>query len=186
MFKKKHAAAHDFELNLTPIIDCFVTLICFMLLSATYVNLVGMDAKVPVAVPASSAEAKKEPKFKLELNVKNAGLELLVSGAAGGLNGRKFWPAHKTSIDGSRFDLKALHAELVRIKHQHPKEFSLHFNAGVDMPYEELVRFMDTTRNLAPADGSFAFTDERNGQPVKVDLLFPDFVIAGLAAPEGK
>lgn len=185
MLKKKHAAAHDFELNLTPIIDCFVTLICFMLLSATYVNLVGMDAKVPVAVPASSAQAQKEPKFKLELNVKNGGLELLASGA-GKRSGRKWWPVLKAPVDGSKYDLKALHAELVEIKRQHPKEFSLHFNAGVEMPYEELVKFMDTTRNLAPADGTFTITDERNGQPVKVDLLFPDFVIAGLAAPDAR
>lgn len=184
MFARKQQVSHDFELNLTPIIDCFVTLICFMLLSATYVNLAGMDAKVPVAVPASSAAAQKEPKFKIELTVKNSGLELAASGA-GSLSGKKAFAMTKEPVNGSRYDLNALHVELVKLKKAYPKEFSIHFNAAVDMPYEELVRFMDTTRNLLPTDGTFTITDDRNGNQVKVDLLFPDFVIAGLAA-EGK
>ena len=181
MFAKRKLVSHEFELNLTPIIDCFVTLICFMLLSATYVNLVGMDAKVPVAVPASAAAATKEPKFKIELKVNAKGLELLASGA-GNASGKKFIGMLKQETNGSRYDLASLHNELVKIKRERPKEYSINFNAGVDMPYEELVRFMDATRNLSPADGTFAFTDDRNGTEVKVDVLFPDFVIAGLAA----
>ncbi|MEW6056238.1 MAG: biopolymer transporter ExbD [Bdellovibrionota bacterium] len=181
MFVKRSHTAHDFELNLTPIIDCFVTLICFMLLSATYINLVGLDAKVPVTVivPAS-AEKKDEAKFKLELNVKAKGVELVVSGA-GSLSGKKWIPAAgQKASTGSDQDLVKLHQELVKIKRERPKEFSVHFNSEIDMQYEELVRIMDTTRNLSPADGQLAIVDERNGQQVKVDLLFPDFVIANL------
>lgn len=177
MFVKRGHGAHDFELNLTPIIDCFVTLICFLLLSATYVNLVGLDAKVPMAVLASSAAAQKdEPKFKLDLHVTSKGLELSASGA-GALSGKKF-------IAGRTPDsLAQLHNELVKIKKARPKEFSINFNSSVDMPYEELVRLMDVTRNLDPAkDGELSITDERNGKPVKVDLLFPDFIIANLNA----
>lgn len=165
---------HDFELNLTPIIDCFVTLICFMLLSATYVNLVGMEAKVPIAVPASSPLAQKEPKFRLELTAVKGGApkgalsyELTATGA-GALSGKK-----------KLGDLETLHGELVRLKRGHLKEFSIHFTSKVEMSFEELVKVMDATRNLAPKDGELLITDERNGKQVKVDVLFPDFIMTG-------
>jgi biopolymer transport protein ExbD len=183
MLKRGHAA-HDFELNLTPIIDCFVTLICFLLLSATYVNLVGMDAKVPVAVATSSTAADNEPKFKLELTIRRDGIELNATGA-GKATGRK----HIANLKGALvpYDLVALHNELVRIKHERPKEFSINFNSAIDMKYEDLVRFMDVTRNLDPKDGNFTMVDERNGKTMKVDVLFPDFVISNLGAvAEGK
>lgn len=179
MMHRKHVA-HDFELNLTPIIDCFVTLICFLLLSATYVNLVGLDAKVPIAVPASSAKADTEPKFKLELLVKSNGLELTASGA-GDASGKRFIANAKGSPD-----LASLHAALLKVKNARPKEYSIHFTSEVEMDYERLVRFMDATRNLGPNDGVFAFTDERNGKVMKADTLFPDFVIANLGATQGK
>ena len=175
MAMHRRHVAHDFELNLTPIIDCFVTLICFLLLSATYVNLVGMDAKVPVAV-LTAAPNKDETKFKLELEVRPGYMELIASGA-GALSGKKRIP-----MIGGKPDLATLHVALVKIKTQRPKEFSIHFNSEIDMPYEDLVRYMDSTRNLDPKDPTFTITDERNGKPVKVDTLFPDFVMANLAA----
>lgn len=177
MFAKRAHTAHDFELNLTPIIDCFVTLICFLLLSTTYVNLVGLDAKVPVAVPASSAAADDKPKFKLELVVKANGFELSAS-SAGAMSGKKTIAAHGAKPTDA--ELAQLHDELVKIKRQFPKEFSINFNTQLDMNYEDLVRFMDATRNFTAKDGTLTFTDERNGKTVKVDLLFPDFVMEKL------
>jgi biopolymer transport protein ExbD len=179
MSKREHAA-HDFELNLTPIIDCFVTLICFLLLSATYVSLVGLEAKVPMAVLASQAKEDNTPKFKLELNVTAKGMELTAT-AAGSASGKKVIP----NVAGKN-DIAGLHAILVKIKAERPKELSIHFTSAVDMPYEDLVRLMDTSRNLDAKDGTFAVTDERNGHTVKMDVLFPDFVMDGLAARSGK
>jgi biopolymer transport protein ExbD len=176
MFAKKKHTAHDFELNLTPIIDCFVTLICFLLLSSTYVALVGMEAKVPVAVPSSNVKTDNEPKFKLELNVKNNGVELISQGA-GSANGKKFFP-----LVNKEHDFVAIHNELVRIKKERPKEFTIHFQPQVEMDFEKLVKFMDTTRNLTLQDGKILTSDERNGSQVALDVLFPDFVIAGLSA----
>ena len=175
---RKHVA-HDFELNLTPIIDCFVTLICFLLLSTTYVSLVGLDAKVPIAVPASSVKANTEPKFKLELNIKAGGSEIVAMGASEA-SGRHFVP----NI-GGKADLKQIHAQLVRVKNKRPKEFSIHFRSDIEMPYEDLVGLMDTARNLIPEDKVASVTDERNGKTVKMDVLFPDFIIANLAATGG-
>jgi biopolymer transport protein ExbD len=180
MSKRAHAP-HEFELNLTPIIDCFVTLICFLLLSATYVSLVGLEAKVPLAVLASQA-AKEDntPKFKLDLNVTAKGMELTAT-AAGSASGKKVLP----NINGKN-DIAGLHALLVKVKGERPKELSIHFTSAIDMPYEDLVHLMDTSRNLDPKDGTFAVTDERNGHTVKMDVLFPDFVMDGLAARSGK
>lgn len=179
MSRRKNEA-HDFELNLTPIIDCFVTLICFLLLSATYVNLVGLEAKVPVAVPASSPQAKVEPKFKLDLIAKAGSVELAATGA-GSASGRRVIP----NVAG-KVDYASLHAALVRIKAERPKEFSINFESDTEMKYEELVRLMDTTRNLDPKDPPFTVTDDRNGKTVKVDALFPDFVIVNLFNTGGR
>lgn len=176
MFGKRAHVEHDFELNLTPIIDCFVTLICFMLLSATYVALVGLDAKVPLAVLASSPEAqKKDPTFKLELTYRKNNMELVATGA-GGLSGKR-----AIANVGGKPDLVGLHDALVKIKKAYPKEFTLNFNPEIEMPYSDLVQVMDATRNLDDKkDGTIMVNDERNGKTLKMDVLFPDFVINGL------
>lgn len=177
MFHKRAHAAHDFELNLTPIIDCFVTLICFMLLSTTYVALVGLDAKVPLAVPASAPEAQRKETFKLELTYNKNSMELVATGA-GSQSGKRVF----SHVQGKP-DLIGLHDTLVKIKKERPKEFTLNFNSNVDMPYADLVFLMDATRNLDPKkDGEIKVTDERNGKTMIMDVLFPDFVIGGLAA----
>lgn len=145
-----------------------MTLICFLLLSATYVNLVGMDAKVPIAVPGSSARADEQPRFKLELTVKANGVEVEATGA-GRASGKRF-----LANAGGKPDFAAVHAALMQVKAERPREFSVYFNANVDMPYEQLVQFMDTTRNLS--------AKEATGTLAKLDTLFPDFIVAGLAA----
>src|SRR5271156_2364991 len=155
---RRSSAAHDFELNLTPIIDCFVTLICFLLLSATYVNLVGLEAKVPISVPSSSVKAQDEPKFKLDLTLMNGAVELDAVGA-GSASGRR-----KIANIAGKVDYAALHAALVRIKTERPKEFSISFASDVEMKYEDLVRLMDATRNLDAKDPAFTVQDERNGK----------------------
>ncbi|HRK02082.1 MAG TPA: biopolymer transporter ExbD [Oligoflexia bacterium] len=178
MFHKRAHTAHDFELNLTPIIDCFVTLICFMLLSTTYVALVGLDAKVPLAVPASAPEAqRKDPTFKLDLVYRKNGIDISAVGA-GSLSGKRSVP----HIAGKP-DLTTLHDTLVKIKKERPKEFTIHFNSDIDMAYADLVFLMDATRNLDPKkDGEIKVTDERNGKVMLMDVLFPDFIIGGLSA----
>ena len=175
MVNQPQARAHDFELNLAPIIDCFVTLICFLLLSATYVNLVGLEAKVPIAVPASSPQAKIEPKFKLELVVKGNAVELDATGA-GAASGKI---ADRQRGGQDRLRLRCT-PRSSRSRPSGPRSSRSTSSPTSEMKYEDLVRLMDTTRNLDAKDPQFTVTDDRNGKQVKVDTLFPDFVIANL------
>lgn len=171
MFRKKHVLAHEFEMNLTPIIDCFVTLICFLLLSATYVNLVTMEAKVPVAVAQAKTTSDQKPKFKLQLTAKASGFEIALTHSSGNVN--KSTIAHDATLAG-------LHHELLKIKRTYPTEYSVHFNSQIEMPYEQLVRIMEVSRNFDTKDEAITVDDPKTGQKMKIDLLFPDFIVADL------
>ena len=75
--KKKKSL--DFEVNLIPFIDLLSTCICFLLLTAVWVNVASMNVKQAVGGQAADAGAKKPtmwvamaPNGDLTLDVKDA------------------------------------------------------------------------------------------------------------------
>ncbi len=50
----------DTELNIVPIIDCFVMLICFLLFTAAFTQLVFLEAKFASATAAAADKSRSE------------------------------------------------------------------------------------------------------------------------------
>ncbi len=85
--------SQDVELNLAPIIDCFMVLITFLLVSASYVSLFILDVtlapvaqEVPITEneepPPPQEEAEKKKEVQVEIELKTDGtLVTSISGA---------------------------------------------------------------------------------------------------------
>lgn len=148
---KKFSGEHenlDTELNIVPIIDCFVMLICFLLFTAAFTQLVFLEAKLTSNTAAAAAKSRSElDQFRLVIAFEDSGLRLTTTGSAA--------VKINTLVPniGSEYDFKSLHGHLIQVKAQHPArysadiEFKTKKSAQVD--YEKVMMAIDTIRHLS-------------------------------------
>lgn len=162
-----------FELNLAPMMDMMVSIIPFMLLSATFLQL--MLISTPLPVPVAKALEQDREKDKREVSIKltmsrSKDMMLEVKDVGGAVT-KVAVP--KTS---GEFDYNHLHKKLVEVKLRYPKVFRVELNPENQVDYNSIVRVMDASRNMQNADPK-----------VKIDgadtpLLFPDVILGNVMA----
>ncbi len=133
--------SQDFELNLASIIDCFTVLITFMLASASFISINLMDAGVAAAGATSTNSAPPEVMLTLEIGKANA-MTLKLSGKA---NRSIPIPARE-----GQQDLKALTEQLAAAKKQWPSTNAMTLSAEDNIPYNEVIKAMETSRETIP------------------------------------
>jgi biopolymer transport protein ExbD len=144
-----HREEHlDTELNIVPIIDCFVMLICFLLFTAAFTQLVFLEAKMTSNTAAAAQKSRSElDQFRLVVTFEEQGLRLATTGSA----------SKKVNLvipmaNGS-YDFGALHAHLIGLKADHPErysadvEFKMKNQSSVD--YEKITKVIDSLRHLS-------------------------------------
>lgn len=137
----------DTELNIVPIIDCFVMLICFLLFTAAFTQLVFLEAKLTSNTAAAAQKSRSElDQFRLVIAFEDQALRLTTTGsAARGMN------MTIPSVSGE-YDFKTLHQHLIALKTQHPDrfsadiEFKMRQQAAVD--YQKIMKAIDSVRHL--------------------------------------
>jgi biopolymer transport protein ExbD len=143
----------DTELNLVPIIDCFVMLICFLLFTAAFTQLVYIETKITQNTAAAMTQSRNElDKFHLTVTLKDNGYELKVAGTE----------AKQTTItvpkSGEDYDYQKLHAHLIELKTKHPDRFSIDLavNAGNQnaIKYDFVMKTIDSVRHLTDQEFS--------------------------------
>jgi biopolymer transport protein ExbD len=148
---KKFSGEHenlDTELNIVPIIDCFVMLICFLLFTAAFTQLVFLEAKLTSNTAVAAQKSRSElDQFRLVISFEDNGLRLATTGSAA--------PKMNTVIpmQNAEYDFKALHQNLINLKIEHPHRFSAdvefknrQLNA---VDYEKIMKAIDSIRHLS-------------------------------------
>ncbi|MGZ3693989.1 MAG: ExbD/TolR family protein [Bdellovibrionota bacterium] len=137
----------DTELNIVPIIDCFVMLICFLLFTAAFTQLVFLEAKLTSNTAAAANKSRSEfDQFRLVISFEDQGMRLTTTGSAV----RKLnvmVPKH-----GEGYDFKALHTQLINLKTEYPERFSadVEFKQKREtVDYESIIKTMDSIRHLS-------------------------------------
>lgn len=138
----------DTELNIVPIIDCFVMLICFLLFTAAFTQLVFLEAKMTSNTAAAAQKSRSElDQFRLVVAFEEQGLRLTTSGNASN--------RMNILIPNSRgsYDLKALHAQLINLKAEFPERYSADIEFKMkqqqSVNYEKIVGAIDSIRHLS-------------------------------------
>jgi biopolymer transport protein ExbD len=138
----------DTDLNIVPIIDCFVMLICFLLFTAAFTQLVFLEAKLTSNTAAAATKSRSElDQFRLVITFEDLGLRLKTTGSAA--------PKVEEFLQkqGSDYDFKTLHTKLIQLKIQHPQRFSADIEfktkqtSSVD--YEKILQAIDAIRHLS-------------------------------------
>jgi biopolymer transport protein ExbD len=164
-----------FELNLAPMLDMFVSIIPFMLLSAVFMQLALIDSPLPAVIEKALAEDRSKTQREVTLRVKaetNRTLVLEVTDEKGHLNRSSF-----NAVAGE-FDLNGLHGKLVEAKLKYPKIFRLELLPAEGVEYDGIVKLMDAARSTYAKDPKPVIDG------VETTLLFPDAILANVMGGE--
>ncbi|MBI4816328.1 MAG: biopolymer transporter ExbD [Deltaproteobacteria bacterium] len=158
-----HQDAAMGELNIVPLLDILVNLIMFLLVSqATMISLGVIDVTAPsyAAAGPGSSQDDNRPQLRLTLGVAKEGFYIAASG--GVLEGgalptsvevtkdgvQKREPTIPLKPDGS-YDYAALRAKLRAIKTEFPDAKAVYFAADQSIPYNVVVKTLDSSREDA-------------------------------------
>ena len=103
LMRREHRPA---ELILVPMIDIFTVLVTFLLMTAVFSRIAIMQIDLPSSAPAKP----EEPKFRLEVIVRQSGFEL---------GDGKQLIATIPKVNGA-YDLSALSEQAIAAKREHP------------------------------------------------------------------
>ena len=129
--RREHKPA---ELLLVPMIDIFTVLVTFLLMTAVFSRIAIMQIDLPSSVSAKP----EEPKFRLEVIVRQDGFELSDGKQAIGTIPKA----------GGAYDLKALTEGVLAVKREHPTSEDASVLSEPKVPYDELVQAMDAIRSV--------------------------------------
>ncbi len=137
----------DTDLNIVPIIDCFVMLICFLLFTAAFTQLVFLEAKLTSNTAVAAQKSRSElDQFRLVITFEDAGLRLTTTGSSA-----KKINLLLPNVEGA-YDFKGLHHQLIQLKTEHPDrysadiEFKQRQTQAVD--YDGIMQAIDAVRHL--------------------------------------
>jgi biopolymer transport protein ExbD len=128
----------DEDLNLTPMIDIFIILIFFLLLTAVFAKVAVIDIYLPQEGQAGGAAEPNAPVTILAIKITEKGFEL------GGIGGNMFIP--KT---GQGLNYRELTNKLAAIKEEYPQKEDAIFLFDQDIPYDTVVKVMDASRETS-------------------------------------
>ncbi len=160
------ASGHGDDLLITPLLDLFVALIPFLIISVvlTKINVVDVSIAKPVAGQASASDG-----FDLVLRVSDARAEILLHGKVQG------------TIEASKNGvwIESVRKKLVEIKKAHPDEYKIRIEPKGSAQLDLIMGFMDAARKLKTEDGDLTRKDEQ-GHIVKLQYLFPNVILRGV------
>jgi biopolymer transport protein ExbD len=122
------------ELEMTTFMNLMVVLVPFLLITAVFsrITIVELD------LPSTQAPAPSEPTFRVEVVVREAGLEIM--------DGAQVIAAIPKVDDA--YDLSKLSEYLVAIKQEYPQKDDASVLLEPHIEYDHLIQVMDTMRSV--------------------------------------
>lgn len=172
----RRSQSEPIPLNLVPMLDAMVTLIAFLLYTASFIALATIDSPVPLVSAPSKAQDRP---LQLTLTLGEKSVTLW----------SPFDRIKTTKIphlaDGT-FALDALHQAILEVKRKFPTETKLVLVPSSTTSYDELVGVMDTVRDPVAADPGIPLPADKDGIERVAARLFPEIVFGNLLGGGGK
>lgn len=143
-YKRRSKDAH--ELDVTTFLNLMVVLVPFLLITAVFSRL----TIVELNLPSSAGGAASDDGFRLEVIVREAGIEIT--------NGRDVIATVPKKEDD--FDLDTLSDLMVELKREYPDQDAASVLMEARIPYDYLIRVMDVVRSI-----EVPIEDEEEGEP---------------------
>ena len=175
--QRTHRSRPDDSLNLTPLIDMITCLMFFLMMFASILPVVIIDAPLPkIAATAEQVKQAKNTENKLEVTIYINSKGMQVKSDTG---------ADKTfAVAGDgKYPYDEVHKFLVGLKEKRPDSKELTLMPADDTPYEVMIGVMDTTRELLKGDAGYQVLSPeiaRKPESQQFNRLFPDVSIGGV------
>ena len=150
----KRAPRKATELMLVPMIDIFTVLVTFLLMTAVFSRITIVELQLPSAKSTTTAA----PRFRLEVIVRDQGLELTNGSAL---------IATIPKVNGA-YDLKSLAELAIALKRDNPDSDDASVLMEPTIAYDHLIQVMDAIRSAEmPADANAAVPPAAPQAPAK-------------------
>lgn len=124
------------DLNLTPMIDIFIILIFFLLLTAVFAKIAIIDIYLPQEGQSSETTEQNAPSVGvLAIKITEGGFEL------GGIGGGVLIPKNSQGLN-----FNGLTHQLIAIKDKYPQKEDVILLFDKDISYDTVVKVMDASR----------------------------------------
>ena len=143
--RKKHL---DFDLNLVPFIDLLSVCICFLLITAVWLNIGSINVKQAVG-GQSVAETEKKPLIWVLLGEKG---DLVLDVKAGGKLPAKMLKLKVAPTVDGKFDLPGLATLLADMRTIEPNLRTALIHPKATTTYEDIIDLMDQFKKAGLAD----------------------------------
>lgn len=154
--RRRSRQAAEVDLDVTTFMNLMVVLVPFLLITAVFSRITIVELTLP---SATGGAAQVEPKFRLEVIVRDSGIELL--------NGDALIAA-LPKVDGA-YDLAKLGQMVMALKKEYPESRDASVLLEPQIEYDHLIQVMDVVRSAPLPPGALAVPTS-----------------AGEAAPEGE
>ena len=161
------------ELDITTFLNLMVVLIPFLLITAVFSRLTIVELDLP---SASAGNVTTEPNFRLEVIVREEGLEIT--------NGNSVIAQIPKQDD--EYDLETLSEYMVSLKRQYQSETAASILLEPLIPYDYLIQVMDVVKTVEMPVESVEFSageeettmpDPLAQQEMQLVALFPDISV---------
>lgn len=165
--RRKHKITTN-KPNLIPILDSVFIFIFFLLMSASFLKLTEIPSDVPLVSHKTPPSKKKPLALTLVIRASSIAVQTGVPSKTRKVFRKK----------NNEYPLGPLHDYLVKIKERNVKEKSIVFIPKVDLTYEEIVKLMDTAREVKETDTDIY--EKKDGIDVRIKTLFDNVVFGNL------
>ncbi len=152
----KRRVTEPTELDVTTFLNLMVVLVPFLLITAVFSRIAIVELDLPTSAGGSGSD---EPKFRVEVIVRDAGLEITNGTAV---------IAGIPKVDGE-YDMDTLAAHVRALKEDHPEANQASVLLEPAIPYDYLIQVMDVVR-------STEITEPGALEPVQFSL-FPQIAV---------
>jgi len=161
--RKIRQAEEEPELNMIPIMNMFMVLIPFLLMSASFFHIKAINTSIPIHAepPANSIAQKESRKITVVLEIHPD--QVRISALSDTPNDLKL-TAMETVLprgSGKEISVAAVSQHLLKMKQQYPDSDTMILIPDEDVTYHEIVRAMDCARSY------------------ESEALFPNVVLSG-------
>ncbi len=173
-FARRNRSAHSSgdahgELNITPLLDVFVALIPFLIMSVVLSRVTVLD--VGIAAPGGVASAAENIREReIEMRVFPGRAEILVDA--------KQVASVKRGADDKVWT-EEVHNRLVEIKKQKLDDLKIYVVPQERVNLNTVMALMDSARELKTKDGDI-YRKEKDGRETKLRYLFPQIILRGV------
>lgn len=163
--------------NLTPMIDMITCLMFFLMMFASMLPVMIIDAPLPkIASTAEEVKQAQDQKNKMEVvvNIDSKGFQVKTDAGTD--------RAFTVSQDG-KYPYDELHKHLVTLKQKKPDTREVTLVPADTVPYEVMINVMDSSRELLKDDPGYQPVPPeiaRKPEANQFNRLFPEVSIGGV------